>query len=189
MQHPLTIDHDRDEAIAAAVNTARAAGGGFHIPKSMRIRAPKKMRLHVGPIHSSVAGRTDHLPMHVPSSSYVIPADVVSAHGQGNTAAGFRVMRRTFGGTPYSQGAGVYGQGSGPYGEPMGRANGGEADGEDEGVPIVAAGGEMVLSPEQVRWCGAGDMDMGHRVLDEFVKRSRAKLIKTLVKLPGPAKS
>jgi hypothetical protein len=29
---------------------------------------------------------------------------------------------------------------------------------------------------------------MGHRVLDEFVKRTRKELIDTLSKLPGPRK-
>lgn len=181
-----TIDHQRDEAVAAALATAhKSAGGAFHLPKA-HFRKPHKTKLHVGPIHSSVAGRTDHLPMRVPSGSYVIPADVVSAQGQGNTLAGFHAMRRTFGGTPYGGGSAPYGQSGGPYGEPIGKAAGGEVD---EGVPIVAAGGEIVLSPEQVRWAGNGDMDMGHRVLDEFVKRSRAKLVTTLKKLPGPARS
>ena len=124
--------------------------------------------------------------MRVPSGSYVLPADVVSAHGEGATMAGFRVMRRTFGGTPYGGGSAPYGQSGGPYGEPIGKADGGEVD---EGVPIVAAGGEMVLSPEQVRWAGNGSLEMGHKVLDEFVLRSRAKLIKTLKHLPGPSKS
>ena len=48
--------HPREQAIAAAMNTARkprAAGG----------------KVHTGPIHSAVAGRTDHLPMHVPSGA------------------------------------------------------------------------------------------------------------------------
>jgi hypothetical protein len=159
---------------------------------------PKGPMLHVGPIHSAVAGRTDHLPMHVPSGSYVLPADIVSAHGEGNSMAGYKVMRRVFGGTPYagkkepyghsggpySKGAAPYDQGDGPYGAKLGHAKGGKTD----GVPIIAAGGEMVLSPEQVRRVGGGDLDMGHRVLDEFVKRSRKELIKTLVKLPGPRK-
>ena len=147
------------------------------------MRHAAKMKLHTGAIHSSVAGRTDHLPMHVPSGSYVLPADIVSAHGAGNTIAGFKVMRRVFGGTPYGGGKGMYGQGSGPYGEHL--ATGGIADG-DPGVPIVAAGGEYVLSPDEVLRAGDGDLDMGHRVLDEFVKRSRAETIGTLEKLPGP---
>jgi hypothetical protein len=312
----------------------------------------KGHHLHVGPIHSHVSGRTDHLNMHVPSGSYVLPADVVSSHGEGNTQAGFKVMRRLFGGAPYGQSGGPYGQGSGPYGEDIqNRAFGGSVRGQsvlfhdnppasrvreivdaakpmqaeipgappqkiarglaspaghvwwpadkaihhdaseylssgnpdvpealrgmpagednrleaerdhdgvlhikgggmkhlpekfmlrhqtaqarerqtaadvkkaaigrqlsaydepddmvditdprfqsrggaatdhgDEGVPIVAAGGEYVLSPQQVRAAGRGDPELGCRVLDEFVKRSRAKHIQTLQKLPGPAR-
>lgn len=174
--------HPQDQAIAAALNTARhtKAEGGDFAPKAPH--APKPMKLHVGPIHSTVAGRTDHLPVHVPSGSYVIPADIVSAIGEGNTMAGFKAIRRTFGGTPYAQGA-PYGQGSGPYGSEMPHK---AAGGETEGVPCVVAGGEYVLSPQQVMMVGRGDMERGHRELDEFVKKYREKTIKTLSKLPGP---
>lgn len=176
----------RNEAIAAALHTARQshAAGGF--PKARAPKNPRPTKLHVGPIHANVAGRTDHLPMRVPSGAYVLPADVVSAHGEGNTAAGFKVLHRVFGGMPYGGGSTPYGQGSGPYGQPL--ASGGPADGDEAGVPIVAAGGEMVLTPEQVRDVGGGDVNVGHRVLDEFVLRSRANTVKTLRKLPGPAK-
>jgi hypothetical protein len=119
-------------------------------------------KLFTGPIHSPVAGRTDHLPMHVPSGSYVIPADIVSKLGEGNTMAGFKHVRRMFAaakrGVTHSEGV----------------------------VPIVAAGGEYVLSPDEVMHAGLGDIDAGHRALDEFVKRSRKELIKTLTHLPGP---
>jgi hypothetical protein len=67
-----------------------------------------------------------------------------------------------------------------------GRAAATEPD--DAGVPIVAAGGEYVLSPDQVRAAGRGDAEVGCKVLDEFVKRSRTQNIKTLKGLPGPAK-
>lgn len=167
------------------------------------MRHPNRLtKLHIGPIHSHVAGRTDHIPVHVPSGSYVLPADVVAAHGEHNTMAGFKVMRRLFGGvpygggqSPYGQGEAPYGQGAGPYGQNpggmpygQGESQGGAAsDGdEDEGVPVVVAGGEYVLSPDEVRREGHGDLDMGHRVLDAFVKRTRAESIKTLQKLPGP---
>lgn len=141
-------------------------------------RAPTpRPPLHVGPINSGVAGRTDHLPMHVPSGSYVLPADVVSAHGEGATIAGFKVLHRVFGGTPYGGGK------SGPYGQPL--ATGGKAD---HGVPIVAAGGEYVLSPDQVRFAGGGDIDRGHKVLDAYVLKVRKDLVHTLRHLPGPAK-
>jgi len=138
---------------------------------------------HVGPIKSAVAGRTDHLPMHVPHGAYVIPADIISAMGEGNTAAGFKHMEYIFGGTPYEGKGDPYNQPNTPYGAKMpGRAAGGAAG----AVPIVAAGGEYVLSPEQVMRVGDGDLDLGHRVLDDFVKRKRAETIKTLQKLPGP---
>ena len=156
------------------------------------VRTYRPPKMHVGPIHSAVAGRTDHLPAEVPSGSYVLPADTVSAHGEGNTIAGFRVLRRVFGGTPYGGGKAPYGQSGGPYGSPLHNEHGGsvgEHRGPSGGVPVVLAGGEMVLSPEEVRRVGDGDLDLGHRVLDEFVKRVRAKTVTTLRKLPGPAKS
>jgi hypothetical protein len=160
---------------------------------------------HVGPIKSHVAGRTDHLPMHVPSGSYVFPADVVSAHGEGNTAAGFKAIQRMFenlrinyggnaydgGKRPYSgrqdpyAGGPLYGQPDTPYGEKMPRARGGGAG----AVPIVAAGGEYVASPEEVLLAGDGDMERGHRVLDAYVLRKRAETIKTLKGLPGPKRN
>jgi len=159
------------------------------------------LKVHSGPIHSGVAGRTDHLPMHVESGSYVIPADIISAMGEGNTIAGFKQMKRIFGGVPYSGAKTVYSQGMAPYGgspkdKPYGNESGpygaelpGRAHGGRAGVvPIVAAGGEYVLTPKQVLAIGKGDLDLGHKVLDEFVKRYRAETIKTLRKLPGPAK-
>lgn len=174
----------------AAVDVARRAkahGGGF-----------KPHKFHSGPIHSSVAGRTDHLPLTVESGSYVLPADVVGGMGEGNSIAGFKHLRRMFGGTPYGGGKTPYGQSGGPYGggkAPYGQsggpygshlATGGEADSDDPGVPIVAAGGEYVLSPHQVMFAGNGDLTAGHRALDDFVKTMRAKIVKTMDNLPGP---
>lgn len=168
-------------SVEAAKVIAHMAHGGF---KTHKPKMAKAKKFHTGPIHSHVAGRTDHLPMHVPAGSYVIPADVVSGHGQGNTIAGFKVMKRTFGGMPYGGGSGPYGQSGGPYG----MADGGTADSDDDGVPIVAAGGEYVLSPAEVIRAGDGDMDTGHRVLDDFVKKSRAEIVSEMSKLPGPKK-
>lgn len=167
------------KAALAIARQAKAHGGSFkHAPK---------MKLHTGPIHSSVAGRTDHLPLTVASGSYVIPADVVSGLGEGNTVAGFKHLRRMFGGTPYGGGNSPYGQSGGPYGSHL--ATGGSADDEnDAGVPIVAAGGEYVIDPKGVLFAGDGDLESGHRVLDDFVKQSRAKIVKTMANLPGPKK-
>lgn len=292
---------------ALGIARKRRESGGLtvHTPKP---HAPKIA--HSGPIHSSVAGRTDHLPMHVESGSYVLPADIVSASGEGNTIAGFKHAKRVFGGTPYggssampySQGATPYGMASGgavkhraagilfkspddkillmrragrdhrgEWGLPGGGIEKGETSeqaarreveeetghtykgelkaatrraregvdfttfvahaqpfqpklneehdgyvwatpedaksmdlhpgvrstlariakahgGASSGVPIVAAGGEYVVRPDEVEEVGGGDLDTGHRVLDEFVKRVRQELIKTLKRLPGPKK-
>jgi hypothetical protein len=162
--------HPKDQAIAAALNTARQtkAKGGVPLgpaPKGQPYGKPTD-GVHLGPIHSPVAGRTDHLPMHVPSGSYVIPADIVSSLGEGNTMAGYRAVKMMFKGAPY----GAYAAGGG-VGEP---------------VPIVAAGGEYVLSPDEVIWAGKGDLDAGHRALDNWIKDTRKELIKTLKALPGP---
>jgi len=176
------------KAFEQSERTARLDGGELTTTTSTVGFNPKMSpHLHTGPIHSSVAGRTDHLPMHVPSGSYVIPADIVSAMGEGNTMAGFKQVKRIFGGMPYGGGSMPYGQSSGPYGAVMPhRAAGGQNDGG--AVPIVAAGGEYVLAPHEVAWAGDGDMDSGHRVLDDWIKRMRAKTIKTLQKLPPPKK-
>ncbi len=106
--------HDQAVAIALDVARRKRAEGGSTVKK-----------FHSGPIHSSVAGRTDHLPITVASSSYVLPADCVSHLGENNTLAGFKVLRRMFGGEPYGAGEHAYGQKGGPYGEPLARATGG----------------------------------------------------------------
>ena len=151
------------------------------------------VKSHSGPIHSPVAGRTDHLPMHVKSGSYVIPADIIGAMGEGNTMAGFKIARRMFSTKPYSQDDHPYSKSevpyngsAGPYGAKL-KADGG-ATSEAGTVPIVAAGGEYVLAPEDCLSIGRGNIDHGHQILDEFVKNFRQKTIKTLQKLPGPKK-
>mgnify|MGYP001615768188 CR=1 FL=1 len=119
-------------------------------------------RVLVGPVAGATGGRTDALPVDVPAGAYVVPADVVSALGEGNTGAGFEKLTRSFG--------------------KPGRAAGGA-------VPIKISDGEFVVTPEQVAKLGNGDMDQGHRVLDAIVKKIRAEHIKTLSELPPPAQS
>jgi 8-oxo-dGTP pyrophosphatase MutT (NUDIX family) len=290
-------------AVTIALDVARRkrAEGGSTIRK-----------YHSGPIHSSVAGRTDHLPITVESGSYVLPADSVSHLGENNTLAGFKVLRRMFGGEPYGQKSNPYGQKGGPYGmatggevkhraagvlfvspekevllmrrtgkdhqgewalpggglekgetpeqaarreteeeaghshegglspfmhskregveyntflahsdrfapalndehdgavwikpsaaeeklplhpgvraalEKLSRRTGKAHGGEASGVPIVAAGGEWVISPRHVEQVGEGDMDRGHRVLDAFVLKIRKEQIGKLQKMAPP---
>jgi hypothetical protein len=161
------------------------------------------VHLHAGPIHSGVSGRTDHLPTNVESGSYVLPADTVSGHGEGNSVAGFKVIKRMFDGLPYggsgsvpygggerpygSEG-GPYGKGKDPYGGGLpGRAAGGAVKRQiGAPVPVVLAGGEYVLTPDEVAAVADGDIKLGHEVLDDYVKHSRNDLVKTLKGLPGP---
>lgn len=117
-----------------ALRIARDGGGGARSEKST---APKFLS---GPIHSSVAGRTDHLPVTVSSGSYILPADSVSHIGESNTLAGFKVLRRMFGGEPYGGGSSPYGQSGGPYGSPAAKATGGS---------VHRAAGILFVSPEK----------------------------------------
>lgn len=179
--------HPQKQAIAAALETARRAkaeGGPFSV-REVEYAKPAHM-IHTGPIHSPVAGRTDHLPMNVKSGSYVIPADTISAMGEGNTMAGFKIARKLFSSKPYSQAKQPYAEGEQPYAE--GKPYGARAAGGSAPVEIVAAGGEYVIEPEDVMEIGGGDIDYGHEILDHFVKGYRAKTIATLKKLPGPKK-
>jgi len=167
------------------------------------VRSEMRGAMHSGAISSNVAGRTDQLPMNVRRGSYVVPADVTSALGQGNSAAGHSVLNRMFGTGPY--GVGLQSQHGSlmrppaaprPLAAPggpstlfggksgVGFANGG---GVGSSVPIKAAGGEHVLPPEVVAAIGHGNVDHGCDILDEWVKKTRAELIKTLKSLPGPA--
>lgn len=141
--------HPQNQAVAASLNMARES----------RATGGDAKKTHVGPIHSSVAGRTDHLPMHVPSGAYVIPADIVSALGEGNTMSGFEILNDMFGIQKL---------------------------GPEPATEIVAAGGEYVISPQSCLRVGGGNIDNGHRSLDDFVKKYRASTVQTLKKLPGP---
>lgn len=168
--------HPRRQAIAAALNTARkamAAGGG-------EPQAPKNPKVFHGPLKAPIPGRTDRLPINVVSGSYVLPADCVSSLGENNTEAGFEVIKRMIE-EARSKGGRVgmiqkYGL-HGPYHD------------QKSLVPAIVAGGEYILTPEEVELLGDGDINKGHKVLDAFVKSQRAKHIKTLKKLPGPAKN
>lgn len=151
-------------------------------------RAHKTAKVHAGPIRSPVAGRTDHLNMNVRSGAYVLPADIVSALGEGNTLNGFEVAKSLpslWRAANRTEGE-PYGEGGLPYRGAAPKADGGEV-GND--VPIVAAGGEHVYTPEEAAAFGNGDLDAGHKMLDEFVKQVRAQTVKTLKALPGPRKN
>lgn len=158
---------------------------------------------HEGLLSGSTPGRADKLPINVPSGSYIIPADVVSGFGQGNTQSGALALGKMFGtgplGMPTLKGgarragpkmsighAGRIGTSKMPKGAGLGPfANGGGTD----VTPIAASHGEYVVHPSAVLKIGRGSLKRGHEILDEFVKHSRKMQAKETKNLPGPAKS
>jgi hypothetical protein len=197
-----------DPALAAAYRVRRgyALGGG---PAPWQIRQEARSMMHSGPILSAVPGRTDRHNMSLASGAYVIPAQAVSHLGQNNTLAGMKVLGGMFGpGGPYGAGAMKIGHGPGapkpprpmgiPQEKPMkfGFARGGYDRGGGRGshehvgkpVEVVTAGGEYVVPPHVVMAIGGGDIDHGHAVLDAWVNKIKQDHIRTLRKLPGPAK-
>ena len=203
--------------------------GGDIIGMNQRPGMMSEKNMFQGPIKSKVPGRTDKLRLDVKPGSYIMPADVISGIGEGNTEAGHSMVKALF--TPHGLGAsggkmGGRGRGRGgfkmpsggmrsqmPHGRGMGMtglgghrfaqpgmgmrpprmsgigtlAHGGSPHEDGDGVPIVAAGGEHVISPEEIMW-KFGDLKRGHDMLDHFVKHMRAKHIKQLTKLPPPKK-
>lgn len=164
--------HPQKQAVAAALSTARKAmeRGGSPV---------KNKKIFHGPLKAPIPGRTDRLPLNVSSGAYVLPADIVSGLAEGNTDAGFEIVKRMIddarqrGGRVNLQKK--YGL-NGHYHEPR------------DAVPVIVAGGEYILSPDEVEAFGDGDINAGHKALDAFVKSQRKKTIQTLKKLPGPAK-
>ncbi len=147
-----------------------------------------------GGIVGVTPGRADKVPLDVPPNSHVLPADVVSGLGQGNTAAGVKTLDYMFGDKgPYGAGkSGLYGGKAPKIKKPSTRqakmkppkpkfANGGL-------VPTAMSDGEYVVSPERVAAIGGGNVDLGHEILDEFIRQTRDNHIQTLSNLPGPAK-
>jgi hypothetical protein len=148
----------------AAELPKRAAGGA--VGKAMAMAKGARVGALMGP----TGGRTDALPISVPAGAHVIPADVVSGVGEGNTHAGMLWMDKQFG--------------SGPYGSKapkLHRAAGGE-------IPILASDGEYVVAPEKVAELGGGNPQAGHDAIDKFIVNKRREIIHTMANLPQPAK-
>lgn len=162
-----------------------AQGGGMasggEAPWYTRMQSRNLMSFREGMLNSSVPGRTDQIHMSVPPGAYVIPADIVSGMGQGNSRAGGDILGRMFK--------------AGPLGMPLQRISSRRPRGFATGgapqqdVPVVLAGGEYLLGPDTVANLGGGDVDVGHKVLDKFVLKARGEIVKTMKNLPGPKKS
>ena len=179
-----------------AQREGRAEGGA--VDRANRLAKSKAAPCHTGIINMAVGGRTDHLPMNVLSNSYVLPADIVSGLGEGNTLAGSKILDQMFNMGPFGTKIPT-GGGSPRFPQhqrtateqmepPKYSARGGTIRKDHTPVQIIAAGGEYVVPPEVVEKLGEGDMDAGHEYLDNFVKFVRHETAKTLKNLPGPRK-
>lgn len=153
-----------------------------------------------GFIHSPIPGRTDLINAQPPVGAYVIPADVISGIGEGNSLAGAAFIQHALGSGPFGvplpprRGGGVGIPRPPPrFTEPLlgpAAARGGRTkEKEGDPTPILAAGGEYVVSPEIVRAWGGGNLKKGHDVLDAWVVRKRREIAKEMLKLPPPKKS
>lgn len=175
---PLIKSGSRDalkKNIATEISAGKPPKQAAAIAYDVARRSHRASGGRVGPLTGSTGGRADKLPMKVPDGSHVIPADVVSALGQGNSQHGHKVLSRMF---PHSAP-----RSSAHPGKPASglRKRGGE-------VPVMVSDGEFIVSPEDVKHRGGGDQEHGHRVLDHFIIHTRQQNINHLKKLPGPAR-
>ncbi len=118
--------------------------------------------LAVGAVDGGHGGREDTRSVTLPENGYVIPADIVSALGDGNTKAGFEKLVRQF-----------------PAHKRSNFQRGG-------GVKASVSDGEFVVSPDHIAKIGGGDLATGHDALDSFVKKIRQHNINKLMNLPDP---
>jgi hypothetical protein len=188
-----------------AVRLAKQGGGASILPLTGfpgagAVQQPIQSPTFQGPIRSHVPGRTDMHEMDVKGGSYVIPADAVSIRGQGNTEAGYNIIRLTMAHAPKGEHGVIRGaslpplQLKGPVMKHAKTTSHGQhqAEGgveEDHGgpVPIIAAGGEIVIPPEMIIH-KFGSLDHGHKILDGWVKHVREQEIERLKNAPPPRK-
>ena len=192
---PVSVAKDFHAADAGSKYGRGMARGGL-MPKMPRLRMPrsfgppriphlKRLRIndskhfqhleHGGFINSPVPGRTDKHHVTVKSGSYVIPSNEVGAIGEGNSIAGADIIKKMFG----------YGSKFGPRLKIPKFADGGGVE-EDDRVPIVVAGGEVIIPPDIVSRIGNGDLQKGHDALDGWVMEVRQKNIKRQKALKPP---
>jgi len=165
-----------------------------------REAAESQMGGSYGLLQGATSGRADKVETSAPAGSHIIPADVVSGLGQGNTLAGAKVMQ--------------YILNSGPWGTPMPRSSGRSSiprppsvqrDAGGGAIPLFKAvprakggklpeghsavdlsDGEFAVHPWYVHSWGNGNPDIGHKVLDRFIVAQREKNIKDQKKIKPP---
>jgi hypothetical protein len=156
-----------------------------------------------GYLHGATGGRTDVLNISPPAGSYVIPADIVSGLGEGNSIAGAAVLNRAFVMGPWNTAMPAPHRGMGipsappTYGVwqkefksalPTAAKGGKVEDKVGQPTPIIAASGEFIVDPEKVRAVGGGNITRGHNVLDAWVIKKRKQINEEQRKLKPPKK-
>lgn len=187
--HPIfgALERIRRQRESGTEPEGYAKGGKLALPKigrpafspafgqTSKMKMPKgfKRMDQGGFINSNVPGRTDKHNVLVPSGSYVLPADHVSALGENNSVAGAEVVKKMFGpGTKFGPRLSIPKfAGGGGVGEP---------------VPVIVAGGEVILPPPVVSRIGGGDIEKGHSILDRWVLDVRKRHISKLKSLKPP---
>ena len=87
-----------------------------------------------GPVPGATPGRADLVNATVPAGTYILPADVVSGMGQGNSAAGIQALHALFAQLPKSP-----------------------APTQDAKVRL--SGGEFAVTPEMLMQLGSAQLD------------------------------
>jgi hypothetical protein len=174
--------------------TRRAIGGQMSMPQWSRTQQAQEVsgRGASGYLHGSTPGRADAILTTAPGGSHVVPSDVLGGLGEGNSAAGAKIMERLLRSGPHGVAMPKSGRGMGmprapaPYREV---ATGGDVDDDDNQTPVALSHGEFVVSPEQVRAIGGGDLKLGHKILDDWIVAMRKQIIAMMKALPGPVRS
>jgi hypothetical protein len=140
----------------AGGGVARGHGGG------------SKLATGSGLVPGNTPGRADAIQTQVPQGAYVIPADVVSGVGQGNTQAGGKRITEMLGAQFKPQAQGF--------------ANGGRV----QMANVRQSGGEYVVHPMHCAHLGGGDVKAGHRELDTMCANVRQAVARHARNAPPP---
>lgn len=153
-----------------------AAGGladvGPRAPKRPAFRARRVGA--AGLVHSATPGRADLVSSRLRRGAYVLPADVVSSLGQGNTLAGAKLLASSL-----PEAAEMASRGA------VDRADGGMIEDPDE-IEVRLSGGEYLVAPEQVLAIGGGSVEEGAKALDALVHAVRGEAVETMSRMPPP---
>lgn len=175
-------------------------GGKLGVMRPVKLKEPTGAnKPHIphysGLFHADTPGRQDNQNVAVPKNSYIVPADVTSGIGAGNSRAGAKILDHLTGQTSGGPSRGKAPSALNPASLPGGMtpfASGGRTDSNNDLVPIIVAGGEYHIHPLGVlhvsKTYGDGTMKSGHAILDSFVKHSRKKIISEMKALKGPKK-